>query len=121
MPSGGSLGDRQRPQGRTARGGYASPVAAEIERKFLLDEVPDRLQGRSGRRVGQGDLSKAGGGGGRLRREEDRHQLTAKRGHGEVREEIEVDLDADQFEALWPLTDPRRLRKTGYLRSLGAR
>jgi CYTH domain-containing protein/CHAD domain-containing protein len=94
-------------------------VAAEIERKFLLDEVPDRLQGRSGRQIEQGYLVEAEEVEVRLRREEGRHQLTAKRGHGEVREEIEVDLDADQFEALWPLTESRRLRKTRYLVPLG--
>src|ERR1700709_1034994 len=82
MPSGGSLGDRQRPQGRTARGGYASPVAAEIERKFLLDEVPDRLQGRSGRWIEQGYLTKAEEVEVRLRREEDRHRRAGKRGAG---------------------------------------
>jgi CYTH domain-containing protein/CHAD domain-containing protein len=94
-------------------------MAAEIERKFLLDEPPGQLQGRPGRRIEQGYLAGAEGVEVRLRKEEDRHLLTAKRGHGEVRDEIEIDLDADQFAALWPLTESRRLRKTRHLVPLG--
>src|SRR4029077_8551828 len=36
---------------------------------------------------------------------------TAKAGHGEVREEIEVPLGPGAFKALWPLTAGRRVRK----------
>src|ERR1700761_9323497 len=47
----------------------------------------------------------------RLRRAGDELFLTAKGGHGEVREEVEVSIDPQSFEALWPLTAGRRVRK----------
>src|ERR1700709_1859485 len=47
----------------------------------------------------------------RLRRAGDELFLTAKGGHGEVREEVEVSIDPKSFEALWPLTAGRRVRK----------
>jgi CYTH domain-containing protein/CHAD domain-containing protein len=94
-------------------------MAAEIERKFLLDEPPQQLQGRRGRQIEQGYLAGAGGIEVRVRREEDRHLLTVKRGHGELREEIEFPLNDRVFEALWPLTESRRLSKTRYLLPLG--
>jgi adenylate cyclase len=53
-----------------------------------------------------------------LRRTEEEHLLTAKRGHGEVREEIEIALDREQFEALWPLAESRRVTKTRHLVSI---
>jgi CYTH domain-containing protein/CHAD domain-containing protein len=105
--------------GTTARANYALAMAAEIERKFLLDGPPDRLQGRTGREIEQGYLAGAGGVEVRLRREEDRRLLTIKRGRGEVREEIEFPLNPRVFEALWSLTESRRLGKTRYLVPLG--
>ncbi len=67
-------------------------MAAEIERKFLLSEPLRQLQGSHGREIEQGYLAYADGAEVRLRREEDRHLLTVKRGRGEVREEIEFPL-----------------------------
>ena len=40
--------------------------------------------------------------------------LTYKRGTGNVREEREVGLTAEQFDALWPATEGKRLVKTRY-------
>jgi CYTH domain-containing protein len=50
----------------------------------------------------------------RLRKSGERYSLTFKRGTGSVREEREVDLSADQFDALWPATEGKRLLKTRY-------
>ena len=47
----------------------------------------------------------------RLRRAGGELLLTAKSGHGEVREEVEVPIEPRAFEALWPLTAGRRVRK----------
>src|SRR5690242_3284752 len=47
----------------------------------------------------------------RLRRQGGELLLTAKTGRGEVREEVEVPIEPRAFEALWPLTAGRRLRK----------
>jgi CYTH domain-containing protein len=47
----------------------------------------------------------------RLRRRGARCWLTVKRGEGLARDELEVELSPEQFEALWPATDGRRLEK----------
>jgi CYTH domain-containing protein/CHAD domain-containing protein len=94
-------------------------MPAEIERKFLLDEPPEQLQGLTGERIEQGYLAVAGGVEVRLRRAGDRLLLTAKVGYGEVREEVEIGIGAGHFDALWPLTESRRLRKTRFLVPLG--
>jgi len=94
-------------------------MAAEIERKFLLAELPDRLRDCASVRIEQGYLALADAVEVRLRRSGDRCLLTVKRGEGEVREEAEVDLGDDQLGTLWPLTAAQRLRKTRYLLPLG--
>lgn len=94
-------------------------MSIEIERKFLLGELPGRLAGRSGQRISQGYLSNADGAEIRLRRAGERSLLTVKTGAGEVREEVEVELDGELFDSLWPLTEGRRLLKTRLLESLG--
>lgn len=95
-------------------------MATEIERKFLLDEPPDQVRGRSGKRIEQGYLAAGGSIEVRLRQVEERRLLTAKLGHGESRVEVEIAIDEGQFEALWPLTEPRRLAKIRYLIPLGS-
>ena len=50
----------------------------------------------------------------RLRKSDERHSLTYKRGTGNVREEREVELTTEQFDALWPATEGKRLVKTRY-------
>jgi adenylate cyclase len=88
----------------------------EIERKFLVPSTPDGLGERSSKRISQGYLAIADGGEEvRLRRIGDGLRLTVKRGLGEVRTEEEIELEPDQFEALWPLTEARRVEKTRYL------
>lgn len=98
---------------------YALPMATEIERKFLLDELPDQIRGRAGKRIEQGYVTSRESIEVRLRKLEGQRLLTAKLGHGEARVEVEITLGTDQFDALWPLTEPRRLRKTRYLVPLG--
>jgi CYTH domain-containing protein/CHAD domain-containing protein len=95
-------------------------VAAEIERKFLVDPVPDWLGDHPSTPIEQGYLAIAERTEVRLRRAERRLTLTAKRGHGEVREEAEIALDRSRFEQLWPLTEGQRLLKTRHLVPLEA-
>jgi adenylate cyclase len=90
-------------------------MAAEIERKFLLDEPPGWLQDFPSTRISQGYLAIGEEAEVRLRSTEERRLLAVKRGHGEMREEVEVDLGTGQFDSLWPLTEGGRLRKTRYL------
>lgn len=82
---------------------------AEIERKFLVEEVPGGASGR--RAIEQGYLAIDEHGEVRLRRIGGRLLLTAKTGHGEVREEVEIPLSPGSFEELWELTEGRRVRK----------
>ena len=88
----------------------------EIERKFLVDDVPD-LSEFDSVHLEQGYLALAADGGAevRLRRKGAEVLLTVKGGTGEVRVEEEVELDPEVFESLWPLTEGRRLSKTRHL------
>ena len=86
-------------------------MALEIERKFLVDHVPPELVIESEDEIGQGYLS-LGDDQVRLRRRGDRLLITAKRGRGLEREEVEVPLASESFDELWALTEGRRLEKT---------
>ncbi len=87
----------------------------EIERKFLLAELPGNLLAHRSRAITQGYLAiGADGSEVRVRRAGERLLLTAKRGGGLVRAEAEVELSAEQFERLWPATEGRRVEKTRY-------
>ncbi len=96
----------------------------EIERKFLIDEPPP-LEDAEFSVIEQGYLAivhpGADGDEVRLRRRDDQLTETVKRGGGLARDEAEVELDADQFAALWPLTEGRRLHKRRYLIGAGER
>jgi adenylate cyclase len=82
----------------------------EVERKFRLREPPD-LSGADSDPIEQGYLAVGAEGEVRLRRKGDQTLLTVKRGAGLSRGEAEVEVSPEQFEALWPLTEGRRLRK----------
>jgi CYTH domain-containing protein len=91
-------------------------VPAEIERKFLLAELPEWLGECESKRIEQGYLALEEGVEVRLRAAGEAHRLTVKRGAGRTREEVEVELDRDRFDALWPLTEGRRVVKRRHLR-----
>jgi len=86
-------------------------MAAEIERKFLVERLPPDLRVESEEEIAQGYLA-LGEDQVRLRRRGDRHLITVKRGRGLAREEVEVPLPRGSFDELWPLTEGRRLEKT---------
>ena len=94
-------------------------MASEIERKFLVSSAPAWLGECPSARIEQGYLAITAETELRLRRAGAELTLTAKRGHGEVREEIEVLLDPGQFSALWPLSAERRLTKVRHVVPLG--
>jgi CYTH domain-containing protein/CHAD domain-containing protein len=94
-------------------------MSQEIERKFLLTEAPPWLGGRVGTRIEQGYLAIDGEVEVRLRRAGAERWLTVKGGAGEVRTEVELPLEEEQLEALWPLTEPRRLEKTRWVVAVG--
>ena len=89
----------------------ASSPSLEIERKFVVERAPDALD--DGERIEQGYLAVGDDGVEvRVRRRGDATTLTVKSGPGMVRTEEELEIDARRFEALWALTDGRRVSKT---------
>ncbi|MEA2138520.1 MAG: adenylate cyclase [Solirubrobacteraceae bacterium] len=88
------------------------PVGTEIERKFLLEELPAALAFARRVAILQGYLALDGETEVRVRRTPARATLTIKHGGGEVRVEEELALGERQADALWQLTEGRRLQKT---------
>ncbi len=87
----------------------------EIERKFLLKRLPAGLKKFPHDTIAQGYLAVARGGiQVRLRKKGAVRSLTFKRGTKGAREEREIRLSAEQFDALWPATTGRRLSKVRY-------
>jgi adenylate cyclase len=88
-------------------------VGVEIERKFRVREPPRWLSECRSQAIDQGYLAIAEDGEEVRLRRIDRSSavLTVKRGRGEERLEVEIGLTDEQFQALWPLTEGRRLEK----------
>jgi CHAD domain-containing protein/CYTH domain-containing protein len=93
------------------------PASVEIERKYLLKSLPDRVATADVVEVEQGWLP-----GSRLQErvrrvtapDGDRFYRTVKFGRGLSRLEVEEEATAEVFERLWPLTESRRVRKRRY-------
>jgi len=91
-------------------------MAKEIERKFLIEELPSSvIEGKKACHILQGYITADPTGQQvRLRSKNDQYSLTVK-GKGQLeREEVEITLHTQQFEALWPLTEGRRIVKKRY-------
>ena len=87
----------------------------EIERKFLVRKLPKDLATYPSTELSQGYLvSMDDGLQVRLRKKSEQYSITYKRGLGNVREEREVALTAEQFSTLWPATEGKRLIKMRY-------
>ena len=96
----------------------SEPPGVEIERKFLVARTPDPLP--EGEPLEQGYLAVAPDGTEvRIRRRGGRSTLTVKSGPAHVRVEEELEIDDRRFEALWALTEGRRIAKTRHLVPLG--
>jgi CYTH domain-containing protein/CHAD domain-containing protein len=96
----------RRPRSRRGGGGM------EIERKFLVAEMPNDVETRPGEAIEQGYLAIDGDVELRVRRKDESDSvLTVKAGSGESRVEEEFEIDSPAFESLWPFTAGRRLRK----------
>lgn len=88
----------------------------EIERKFLVRQLPDGLDRSQSTRIEQGYLAiEPDGTEVRLRRSDGETVMTVKAGRGRSRSEEEIAIDAESFARLWPLTGGRRLEKTRHL------
>jgi adenylate cyclase len=87
----------------------------EIERKFLVEWLPDNLKQSRSLVIEQGYLAtESAGRQVRLRKTGNAASLTFKVGRGSHREEREIKLSPKQFAVLWPGTAGRRLRKVRY-------
>jgi CHAD domain-containing protein/CYTH domain-containing protein len=96
-----------------------SSVDTEIERKFLLQRLPDAVLDAPSVEITQGYLPGAKLVE-RIRRVRspdgtERWFRTVKAGTGIERVELEDEADAKQWRALWPLTKGRRIRKRRYV------
>jgi CYTH domain-containing protein len=89
----------------------------EIERKFLIERLPDELDRHSSSRIEQGYLALDDDSGAevRLRRRGGELTLTVKGAGRVARVEVELEPGEAQFESLWPLTEGRRVEKTRHL------
>ncbi|MEY8829278.1 CYTH domain-containing protein [Sedimentitalea sp. XS_ASV28] len=86
--------------------------ATEVERKFLVAELPDLTRARAVR-IRQGYLtSKADSVEIRLRQKGDTYLTTLKKGAGLERVECEANISEVHFDAFWPATEGRRVEKT---------
>jgi CYTH domain-containing protein len=94
-------------------------MATEIERKFLLHELPATLRLARGETIRQGYLALDGDTEVRLRTGSEAPMLTIKAGRGEVRTEVQLPVQGRDAQALWDLTEGRRLEKTRRLARLG--
>jgi CYTH domain-containing protein len=89
-----------------------APKNREIERKYLVKLLPEKLKGSRRYVIAQGYLAtEPAGRHVRLRKKGKTASLTFKVGRGAHREEREIKLSPKQFDALWPGTAGRRLRK----------
>jgi adenylate cyclase len=85
----------------------------ELERKWLVGQVPDEVWSTPADAIEQGYLAaETAGSEVRLRRRAGRCFITVKSGSGVVRCELEVELSPEQFDALWPGTEGRRVEKS---------
>jgi adenylate cyclase len=87
-------------------------MATEIERKFLLRKLPPTLRLARGEAIKQGYLALDGDTEVRVRTGSKPPRLTIKSGRGEVRTEVELPLEGSDAQALWELTEGRRVEKT---------
>ena len=90
------------------------PDGMEIERKYLADRLPDDLDKYPARKIDQGYLAITDDVEVRVRRYGDQTFLTIKSGGDLARVEEEIEIEARRFDALWPLTEGRRLQKRRY-------
>jgi CYTH domain-containing protein len=82
--------------------------ALEIERKFLLRDLPAEYGLHAHEMIRQGYAAD----GLRFRQRGDAYFETRKIGTGLVMEEHEREIGREEFEAAWPTTEGRRLEKT---------
>ena len=90
-------------------------MSNEIERKFLVKEMPRGLGDYRASEIIQGYLTATEDDNEiRVRKKGDRYYETVKSRKGLMRKEIEFEIGEKVFNALWPLTEGMRVEKTRY-------
>lgn len=91
------------------------PQFQEIERKFLVESLPENLEQYPHKEVVQGYLAITEDGTEvRLRQKGSKYFQTVKSGSGKTRFESEVEITGEQFGTLWEATKGKRVEKTRY-------
>jgi CYTH domain-containing protein len=94
-------------------------VAVEIERKFVLSEIPDEAVLGVGEPMRQGYLAEEGDVAVRVRISERAATVTVKAGGGLARSEVEMPISGEDAEELWAHTERRRMEKTRHRVDVG--
>jgi hypothetical protein len=81
----------------------------EIERKFLVKEIPAGLMNYPSNEISQGYLAVTDDAEIRIRKKGNKYFETVKSGKGLKRKEIEVEIGEKAFRSLWPLTEGMRV------------
>ena len=90
-----------------------TPMTNEIERKFLVKEIPEGLENFPASEISQGYLAATGDDTEiRIRKKGNKFFETVKSGKGLSRKEVEVGIGEKAFRSLWPLTEGMRVEKT---------
>jgi adenylate cyclase len=87
-------------------------MTIEIERKFVLNEIPGADVLGPGESLRQGYIAEEDDVAVRIRISERSATLTVKAGAGLSRTEVDKAISRDEAEALWPHTLGRRIEKT---------
>jgi adenylate cyclase len=77
----------------------------EIERKFLVDRLPEEVRARPATHIRQGYLAVEPAEVRIRSRDDTSHELTVKSVGGLSRSEVNLPLTPEQFQELWPLVD----------------
>lgn len=94
-------------------------MTTEIERKFVVNDVPGAGVLGPGERLRQGYLAEDGEVQVRLRITGDSSVLAVKVGRGLSRTEVEVAISTDSADGLWPHTEGRRIEKVRHRVEVG--
>ncbi|MCX6737009.1 MAG: class IV adenylate cyclase [Candidatus Parcubacteria bacterium] len=87
----------------------------EIEKKFLIETLPDNLEDYPSEEIMQGYIAITDDGTEvRLRKKGDMYFQTIKSGNGKTRTESEIEITEEQFNILWKTTVGKRLEKKRY-------
>jgi adenylate cyclase len=93
----------------------SATVKLEIERKFLVNELPFSTLAKAIKvEIQQGYLTLESNRELRIRRMAEKFYLTEKKGSGLCREESEIFINEEVFYFLWPMTDGMQLEKSRF-------